>query len=68
MKFTFVGSADGAGSANGEMQCLTVPILSDSILEGNETFEVVMVLWTMEDCFTLENSNTTVTIEDSQGK
>ena len=52
-----------AGTSNGGMQCIDVPITNDGEMEGDETFTV-----TLSPALTLGNVVTTITITDNDGE
>ena len=56
-----------AGSMDSAMVCSNITILPDTLVEGNETFEVNLSLETTERGVTLENDATVITIIDNEG-
>ena len=57
-----------AGSPEGTTRCLNITINEDTLIEGNETFSVMLTLISTELGVTMGNSITTVTILDNEGK
>ncbi len=55
-----VGLTFPAGSTNGDMQCLNISIIDDSVLEDNETFTVTLT--TSGAGVSLRNNIITITI------
>ena len=52
-----------AGTSNGTMQCLNVTIIDASLVESNETFNVILI--TSNSVVELGNNLTTITITDT---
>lgn len=57
-----------AGSADGDMRCINVIINEDLRVEGNETFAIELFLLTDGSRLLVNNTETTVTILDEDGK
>ena len=55
-----------AGTSNGGRQCIDVPIIDDSEMEGDETFTVVLT--TLSSAVILGNAVTIITITDNDGE
>ena len=55
-----------AGSVVNDVQCAEVTILDNSILEGNETFNMTMAA--VSSSVMIGNAITTVTISDNDSK
>ena len=55
------------GSEDGDSMCVTVPVISDSLVEYEEDFIVTLELVTSGVNLNLGNTITTVTIMDSNG-
>ena len=57
-----------AGSMDGDVtQCITVPILDDSLVEGNETFAVQLLSLNSGLNAAVVNDISTISIEDDEG-
>ena len=54
------------GSSDGAAKCISILIINDNALEGNQTF--IVRLTTLDSSVILENTVTTVTIMDNDGK
>lgn len=57
-----------ANSSSGDMECLNVTIIEDTLLEGDETFTVSLELLTIGKGVQLGNSVVVVSIVDNEGK
>ena len=57
-----------AGSPEGTARCSNITINEDTLVEGSETFSVMLTLISMELGVTMGNSVTTVTILDNEGR
>ena len=57
-----------AGSGNSLTRCITVDITDDLLIECDETFTVSLTLINSADNLNTDNTQTTVTITDSDSK
>ena len=57
-----------AGSGDGALMCLSVIVLEDDVIEGEEDFSITLSLVTSRTSLSLGNSVMNVTLTDNDGK